>query len=108
MTPTPVMSLDLFDFGRGRAGDVLESLFSLVLGLAVLALVVIAIVLLVRRLRTDGGSAAAVPAPTTTRDDSAPLAALDLRFARGEIDEDDYRRRRAVLRGEAPTTSPVE
>ena len=28
-----------------------------------------------------------------------PIAVLDERFARGEIDEDEYRRRRDVLRG---------
>ncbi len=31
---------------------------------------------------------------------SGPLQILDERFARGEIDDEEYRRRRAVLRGD--------
>jgi uncharacterized membrane protein len=37
-------------------------------------------------------------APTPTRDDD-PMRILDRRFASGEIDEEEYRRRRNVLSG---------
>jgi len=35
----------------------------------------------------------------STRHDPSPLDVLDHRFARGEIDEDDYKARRALLGG---------
>lgn len=64
----------------------------LALIVAVVAVVVIAIILIVR---------AANRAPSTPRHASVSpaLAELDLRYARGEIDHDDYAARRANLLG---------
>ena len=44
--------------------------------------------------------------PTTTESDA--LAILDRRFAAGEISPEEYRERRAVLRGEAVPSSDSE
>ena len=66
------------------------------IGLAVLALVVVLVVWVVTRIVQP--HAAAHPA---TREQSRPSAEVILadRFARGEIDEHEYRRRRDALRG---------
>ncbi|GAA4804502.1 hypothetical protein GCM10023200_47290 [Actinomycetospora chlora] len=56
----------------------------IVLGLALIA---VATVVLARH-----GHGSAAPRPSTARE------LLDARYARGEIDEDDYRRRRDLLR----------
>lgn len=88
------------DFGPGRGGGIIGGILGLLFTLAIIALVVLAIVYLARRLRTTGAptpSAALVPAPAPAR------ALLDERFARGEIDADEYGRRRALLEGPAPT-----
>ncbi|MER7274585.1 SHOCT domain-containing protein [Dactylosporangium sp. NPDC000244] len=67
------------------------------------ALVIVGIVMLVRRFdrRTPPNHA------TRSGPDSGPLAhqILDERFARGEIDEDEYVRRRRMLDGQ-PTADP--
>lgn len=56
-----------------------------------LALIVIAVVLLVRWLASSNGR------PPVSRSDA--LAILQERFARGEIDKDDYDERRRILHG---------
>ncbi|GAA2263992.1 hypothetical protein GCM10010415_29730 [Streptomyces atrovirens] len=64
-------------------------------------LLIIAGVLIVRAL----GRASGAPPPPADRpaaDRPAAEQVLAERFARGEIDEDEYRRRTAVLRGDAP------
>ncbi|MFJ8017765.1 SHOCT domain-containing protein [Streptomyces sp. NPDC096339] len=68
--------------------------------LVVWALIVAAGVVLVRTLRHDGAAGPAAPAP---RADSAGEAEplLAERYARGEIDDEEYERRLAVLRGHA-------
>ena len=53
---------------------------------------------------TGPGPAQAVPAPATG---TAPEQILAERFARGEIDEGEYRARLAVLRGPAEGTPPA-
>ncbi len=71
----------------------------LFLGLMTLLLVglVVGLVLLVVR-STSGRGAGQVPgAPASTAEHL-----LDERFARGEIDEEEYLRRRSVLRGGGP------
>lgn len=60
------------------------------------ALLIVAGVLLVRAL----GRATGAPHPPDGRS-PAELPSAE-RFARGDIDEDDYRRRLAVLRGDVP------
>ena len=49
--------------------------------------------------RDPGPSPRRRPQPAE-RAPSGPLQILDERFARGEIDDEEYRRRRAVLRGD--------
>lgn len=59
--------------------------------LVFLALVVVLIFLLVRRFAQPSGQGSSMPRPS-------PEDVLAERFARGEIDEEEYRRRRAALR----------
>jgi uncharacterized membrane protein len=68
------------------------------------ALVVIALVLIIR-------GAGRTPAAGRYAPVSAAIAELDLRYARGEIDHDDYVTRRANLLGlrpAAPAEPPTE
>jgi putative membrane protein len=58
------------------------------------ALVITAVVLAIRYLTSTRGSAAGSPGPGQTRAEDV----LAERFARGEIDEDDYRQRLSALR----------
>ena len=79
--------------GLGWAGWLFMGLFLLVL----LALVVAVVVLLVRSTRPGGSAVAgtgAAPAGPSTAEQL-----LEERFARGEIEEEEYLRRRSVLRG---------
>jgi len=55
------------------------------------------IVTLIRHTSSPGQQSAQPPTGTTG---PAPLQILDERFARGEIDEEEYQRRRKVLRGD--------
>ena len=80
--------------GPGWAGWLFMGLFLLFL----VALVVAVVVLLVRSTRPGGGAVlgsgrAAAAGP------SAAEHVLEERFARGEIEEEEYLRRRSVLRG---------
>lgn len=76
-----------------------------VLGLGMLlfwGVVIGGIVLLVRWAVSDrgaGGGATPPPADHWTAPGPDARRILDERFARGEIDEEEYRRRRDVLRG---------
>ncbi len=62
------------------------------IGVVVLVLIVVLIVFVVMRM-----SAPSAAAPRSDRPSAEDLLAE--RFARGEIDEDEYRRRRDALRG---------
>lgn len=64
-----------------------------------LGLIAAGVFLLVRS--TGGGSRPHGGGPSTTaaRPDNPALKVLDERFARGEIDEEEYRRRRDILLG---------
>ncbi len=77
----------------------------LLMGLLTLLLVglVVGLVLLLVRSTSERGPAAghARPGPQ-----SAAEHVLDERFARGEIDEEEYLRRRSVLRGSEPAPGP--
>lgn len=77
-------------------------LFMILFVLLVVALVAALVMVLVRSTGPAGGAApgAGVGAgPDATRGPSVAESLLDERFARGEIDEEEYRRRRSVLRG---------
>lgn len=74
--------------GTGWGGWILMTLAMV----AFWALVVVAVVALFRGTQRSGG-------PTVDRRD--PMQVLDERFARGEIDEDEYHARSSVLRASA-------
>ena len=75
----------------GPFGDGLGP-FELLFGLAWIAFWIAVVVIVVRLLRSG---------PTTTRPSSA-LRVLEERYARGEIDRDEFFERRRVLQGEPP------
>ena len=64
--------------------------------------VIFGIVLLVRYFGRSGQPPAAPP--QSAESPQSPERMLAERFARGEIDEEEYRRRLAVLSGEGPAT----
>lgn len=64
--------------------------------LLVLGLVVAGAALVVRRTALGGGTAASTDSPAETDTDRA-LATLRERYARGEIDEEEFRQRRELL-----------
>lgn len=86
--------------GMGAWGWFAMSFTTLVLG----ALILAAVVLVVRALRpgTDGRAA---PDPGAFPTERAENVLAD-RFVRGEIDDEEYQRRLAVLRGNAPGPRP--
>ena len=86
-----------FHEGLGWGGWLLWVLFMV----ALWALVIMAIVWLVRSFTHRGPVTAQYP----MRVDSGAEQILAQRFAHGQIDENEYRSRLAVLRGEAPTTA---
>jgi len=65
--------------------------------LAFWALVVVAIVALIRGVRDDRPGWRGRPGWPDGPEQSDPLRVLDERFARGEIDLEDYQARRALL-----------
>lgn len=93
-----------------------ESALHAMLVLAVVALIVVGIIWLVRRLSAPGGPLATSPAAATpalatgatapataavARADDGAIAALRLRYARGEVDRDTYLTTFADLTGRA-------
>jgi putative membrane protein len=68
-----------------------------------LALIIVVAVLIVRALSRSGPVHGEHPGP---RGGPAPEQILAERYARGEIDEEEYRRRLAVLRDSPPGGSP--
>ncbi len=85
------------EFGGGLGGFWVMALVSSVLGLVItiglIALIVLAIRWFIRQDRAAGGSHGAGGGP----DDS--LEVLRRRYASGEIDDEEYERRRRVLGG---------
>ncbi|MCX5193119.1 MULTISPECIES: SHOCT domain-containing protein [unclassified Streptomyces] len=69
-------------------------------------LIVAATVLVVRALRRDGADGRTAPAPYSASDSGAERLLAE-RFARGEIDEEEYTRRLAVLRSHGPGPTPL-
>jgi len=86
-TPTTTKGLHMMDGMGGMGGMMMWMLIWGLVGLALLALMVVGIVWLVRR----GNGADRVPQP------EAPEELLRRRYAAGELDEDEYLRRRAGL-----------
>ena len=62
--------------------------------------VIFGIVMLVRYAGRSGQPPAAPPWPQAPGSRQSPEGLLAERFARGEVDEEEYRQRLAVLRGE--------
>lgn len=60
--------------------------------LVIVGLLVLGAILIVRTLSSRS------PTSTSQRDASGPIRILEERFARGEIDEDEFRRRRDALK----------
>ena len=80
------------DYGVGyHAGG---GLLLLILVLVVIGAAIAVVVALTSQRKTPAQSGS-VAAPAPTPSDAARI--LDERFARGEIDDDEYRRRRALL-----------
>jgi len=80
-----------FNGAAARGGHLLLLLLLLAVGAAAIS----ALVLVVRDRPTSGAPASATPsAPPRTE----ASRILDERYARGEIDDDEYQRRSAVLR----------
>lgn len=72
-------------------------LFFVLLLFAVLGAAVTAIVLAVRERQSRQAAAGTAPVGSTAAASDA-MRILDERFARGEIDDEEYQRRRSVLR----------
>lgn len=88
----PIAFLDRDLIGFGWVGELFELLFGLLVVAALVTVIVLGISML-RQRRT--APTAAAPASSS----AAAVAVLDERFAKGEIDEEDYRSRRALLLG---------
>ena len=67
--------------------------------------VIFGIAALVRYFGRSGQPPAAPSPPQSAESPSSPERLLAERFARGEIDEEEYRQRLAVLRGEGQRTN---
>ncbi|MET3984488.1 SHOCT domain-containing protein [Streptomyces sp. PvR034] len=88
--------------GMGAWGWFAMSLTTLI----VWTLIVAAAVLVVRALGRDGAHGRTAPTPHAASD-KGPEGLLAQRFARGEIDDEEYSRRLAVLRSHAPGPTPL-
>jgi putative membrane protein len=69
----------------------------LVLVVLLLAIAAAAVTAIVLFLRERGASRPGAPIPQVTAPSSEASRILDERYARGEIDDEEYQRRRAVL-----------
>jgi putative membrane protein len=78
----------------------------LLMGLLTLLLVGLAVGLVLVLVRSTSGRGAAGGGQARPGPQSAAEHVLDERFARGEIDEEEYLRRRSVLRGPEPAAGP--
>lgn len=90
--PATAAGADPRDYGHmmdGAYGYGVGMMFGPILWLIVLGLVVVGVVWFVRRMDGDR--------PSAQRSDA--LSELDLRFARGEIDAEDYAARKKLLGG---------
>ncbi|MGC2174015.1 MAG: SHOCT domain-containing protein [Acidimicrobiales bacterium] len=98
-TPGGPMHVRVFGPGPFGANGPFAALLALLLFVVVIALVALLITLFIRRSRFAHRFAGAAPMPIRTWHSSASdaLRILDERFARGEIDAEDYRTRRDLL-----------
>ncbi|WP_371675448.1 SHOCT domain-containing protein [Streptomyces sp. NBC_01276] len=74
--------------------------------LIVWTLIIAAAVLVVRALRQDGADGPTAPAPYPASDKGAERLLAE-RFAKGEMDDEEYGRRLAVLRSHTPGSTPL-
>lgn len=88
-------------YGMGAWGWFAMSLTTLV----VWGLIVAAAVLVVRAFKRDGTDGHPTPAPPTAPGREAETLLAE-RYSRGEIDDEEYTRRLAVLRSHAPGPTP--
>ncbi|MDX2819130.1 SHOCT domain-containing protein [Streptomyces sp. NPDC006207] len=98
----------MFWYGHGIGG---WGWFAMAVGMTVFWAVIITLaVLLIRAFaRPDPPQGPAAPNPPQGPAAPAPMQVLADRFARGEIDEEEYRRRLATLRGsDADPHSPED
>lgn len=87
-------------YGYGYGGDAHPWLWVLMV-VAMLAFVAAATWIIVTLARhRDGAATPAAPAAPAAPALSEGRRILDERFARGDIDEDEYRRRRSVMEGD--------
>jgi len=71
-----------------------SSIFSLVIGIGIIVLIILGVRWLMRQDRIGGDrSSGSTPRP------DGPLEVLRQRYARGEIDDEEYERRRKMLSG---------
>jgi putative membrane protein len=84
-------------YGWGLGGFFLMLVFMVLFWGGIIALVVWG----VRQFRPGPSSSSFSSSPGGDADPA--LRILEERFARGEIDEDEFRRRREILRGHAPS-----
>ena len=64
-----------------------------------LLLIVAVVMLIVWALRGSAGSSSSQPPPSQRAERQTPLETLDMRFAKGEISEDEYKSMRRTLTG---------
>lgn len=88
-----------FDWNGG------PGIVGLIFFVVLIALAIVALIALVRMLRTPRPQTIAAVAPAARTEDGA-LAELRLRYARGEIDRDDFLNRLRDLGGQAPDNPP--
>ena len=86
--------------GRFDGGHVGHPILWILVAGIVIALIVAAVVALVRHYSAPPAQSAMPAAPSSAEE------VLAQRFARGEIDEDEYRHRRDALRGSCGTSAP--
>lgn len=77
-------------------GGIASHIFAALLALAIGALLVLTIIMLIRNIRLAGQIQKSAPQPNTVTlsgGNADPLKILDERFAKGEINEEEYMRK---------------